>query len=135
MREHMGLFRGKRTDGEWVEGSLHTEYGETRNDGSRTIDYRILGMRGECDYVDPDTVGECTGLTDKNGKLIFERDVFEWGYAGVKEFQYVVAYDAELACFVGNRGGGFVTLNGIDIEIIGNVVDHPELLKGGEADE
>ena len=72
------LFRGKTFDGEWEEGSLHIEYGETTADGKRSLDYRILGMRGECRYVDPNTIGQYTGLTDKNSKKIFEGDIFKF---------------------------------------------------------
>ena len=118
------LFRGKRTDnGEWVEGDLVHSYfkvGDTCINASK----ENLGFY----EVDPSTVGQYTGLT-ANGKKIFEGDVFEWGYAGVKEFRYVVAFDAEIASFVGNRGFGFVSLNGIDIEIIGNIHDNQELLE------
>lgn len=57
-------FRGKTYDKEWVEGSIHIEYGETTKDGKRDKDYRILGMRGECRYVIPETVGQFTGLYD-----------------------------------------------------------------------
>lgn len=128
------LFRGKRVDnGEWAEGALifaddifayicpdmtDVSYGDNGN-----------RMRIGCWYqVDPSTVGQYTGLT-ANGKRIFEGDIFEWGYAGVKEFRYVVAYDADVASFVGNRHYGFVSLNGIEIEIIGNIHDHPELME------
>lgn len=65
------LFRGKRvSDGEWVYGSLHIESGETDRNGNQRLNYRILGNRGECDYVTPETVGQYTGKTVKNGKVL-----------------------------------------------------------------
>ena len=67
MREHMGLFRGKRIDnGEWVEGYLFGVWEKA---------YILWGTTNGVPNmlkVDPDTVGECTSLRDKNGKLIFE---------------------------------------------------------------
>lgn len=140
MREHMGLYRGKRVDnGEWIEG-----YYVRLFDGKGDVSHRIYSGYAETDCgefypdwfeVDPDTIGECTGLKDKkNGKLIFEGDIFDWRYAGVKDYRYVVAYDPEMASFVGDRGYGFVTLNDIDVEIIGNINDNPELMKGAGDD-
>lgn len=127
------LFRGKRLDnGEWVEGNLLGNElilpkGQVVY---KTDDNRIVTHEVNCYAIDPSTVGQYTGLTDKNGKRIFEGDIFEWGYAGVKDFRYVIVYDAKLASFVGERHFGFVSLNGIDIEIIGNIHDNPELLEG-----
>ena len=103
--------------------------------------------------VDPETVGWFTGLHDSTkwehltvkekdefmsygnlpnewkGKKIFGGDVFEWGYAGERDLRYVIVYDAELASFVGQRGAGSIRLTGVDIEVIGNINDNPELLK------
>lgn len=124
MREY--LFRGK-CDSEWKEGSLHVEWGETRQDGSRDLDYRILGRRGECDYVDPETVGQYTGFLDMNGKRIFEGDI-----VGVDGKFYEVLI--EKGCWIiAADGWDFLATNNDEIEVIGNIHDNPELLKeGGE---
>ena len=86
------LFRGKRVDnGEWVEGYLSS---------SKTIGaISSVGNYDEC-IIDPSTVCEFTGLTDRNGKKIFEGDIlrqkttdkfkqyndFEWERYGIVRF-------------------------------------------------
>ena len=77
MREHMGLYRGEWTEtGDWVKGYYVQLFDDKGN-----VSHRIYPGYAETDCgdyypdwyeVDPDTVGECTGLRDKNGKLIWE---------------------------------------------------------------
>jgi uncharacterized phage protein (TIGR01671 family) len=133
------LFRGKRIDnGEWVYWDAFGRFTTKGGKGARMVvktdcsvsTYYLISQR--FDLLDKNTVGQYIGKKDKNRKKIFEGDIFEWGYAGVKEFRYMVVYDADVASFVGERHFGFVSLNGIDIEIIGNIHDNPELLGGAE---
>lgn len=126
------LFRGKCTgDGEWVYGSLHTEWGEATKDGNRNIDYRILGMRGECEYVDPETVGQFTGLLDKSGTKIFEDDVVIIHSHSIDEEDGVaiIEWDEEDARFVFTWGclvADFDNFYAYEIEVIDNIHDNPE---------
>ena len=131
MREHIGLFRGKRIDnGEWVEGY----YIPALEEGRHCI-YPQTSPDMGC-YVDPDTIGECTGLKDKNGELIFEGDIVEGGDFDAEDGYGVVSwYDA--AFEVGTEffcGTFHENYFGKEFEIIGNIHDNPELLKGGEGE-
>ena len=119
------LFRGKRVDtGEWVEGSLI---------GNDVIVGKIVEF--EEDYfctefwykVDPETVGQFTGMTDKKGKKLFEGDVYSMGE---KNILYVVIFDKSqfIGKQVGNRSLAGLEYWKSDIEIIGNIHDNPELL-------
>jgi uncharacterized phage protein (TIGR01671 family) len=128
------LFRGKSEYGnKWIFGSLHSEYGETDKDGNRGIDYRILGMRGECTYIIPKTVGQFTGLTDKNGKKIFEGDIIKHYNDNQNPERFEVGmvwWDDSHLCFkrTSNPESVYVWRNCI-YEVIGNIHDNPELLE------
>lgn len=105
------LFRGKRVDnGEWIDG-FYAKSGDRTFiliDNDFAVGYVIMKE------VYPETVGQFTGLTDKNGKKIFEGDIIEYEKDGAT---YEII---------------FVKENGITKcrdKVIGNVHDNPELLE------
>jgi len=127
------LFRGKRMDnGEWIEGAYFPEsdpYPATIFHGK----HNSLG-----DYVDPATVGQFTGLLDKNGKRIFENDTvrfkrkFVHGGAGVRIGRIV--YDERNARFRISDSDDYICWDIYEVEDIEVVHDNPELLKEGDTD-
>ena len=131
------LFRGKRADnGEWVEGDLlQTRY------HSGHIEYQIMPQTpvSSAYPVLPETVGQYTGLTDRNGvKMIFEGDICRFKYLNDVHVGEIVFY-AATASFVmkyqsivgvyGEKATHKMLLSACDnIEVIGNIHDDPELL-------
>ena len=112
------LFRGKRIDnGEWSFGDLlHSNTGKTYivelvdDDSGRII--RVCHIE-----VDPTTVGEFTGLTDKNGTKIFEGDIVDYFSHSKAEIKYrngsFMIWTKEMFDLLVNPQG--------DIEVIGNI--------------
>lgn len=123
------LFRGKTYSGEWVQGDLF----EVFDDGFFIHDKRCHSVK-----IIPSTIGQYTGLTDKYGKKIFEGDIVKF-CTELKEI-----------CFVDYGKGKYIlrqlkkdkhlSWQSIDIfelfdlecEVISNIHDNPELLKGAE---
>ena len=120
------IFRGKRlNDGEWVEGSLCTTIPSDEN--FYTISYFDFEGYYIEEKVIPSTIGQYTGLTDKNGTKIFEGDIV---WLKNDEEPYQVAFDE--CCFqVYSHGVCYVMDNFYDhdIEVIGNIFDNPEMLR------
>lgn len=148
------LFRGKRVDnGEWVEGN----YYESKISGCfilspkikvRKKDGVVVNDSFEVFEVIPETVEQFTGLTDKNGKKIFDGDIISAITLDTGNEQTAVV------CFGNfideNNGeeyiGFYIEFDGIKttaaqlamkecknrIEVIGNVYDNPELLDEGK---
>lgn len=120
------LFRGKRKDnGEWVEGDslIHSMY--------KKGDVCIGVIEGlEIYSVIPETIGQYTGLTDKNGKKIFEGDILTAHFVSNRSKQHFkVIFESGTFLF----DNGSVKVPAWDIyclKIIGNIHDNPELLKG-----
>ena len=129
------LFRGKRLElGDWVEGTLIL-YPDLDCYIATPSGYNPNILVKVC--VAPCTVGQCTGLKDKNGKRIFEGDVCRFEYTGENRgVEGVAAVTFESGKFGVEWGWHkeFVCLDGFantTIEIIGNIYDNPELLEGG----
>lgn len=119
------LFRGKRVDnGEWVYGDLLQPTKEKILNIYEISDYNsLMGDRYE---VNPDTVGQYTGLTDKNGKKIFEGDIIRSN----SERGYIEYYPNDCAFEVVDDHGFYWLISEMsNIEVIGNIHDNPELLK------
>ena len=120
-------FRGKRLDnGEWLYGSLVILNGR----------YFIFDDANRHE-VDPTTVGEFTGLKDKNGKEIYEGDVMEIPETDFNaEIIGRVLFEEDAYYIIPLRGGHLWglhwSLRKHDAKIIGNIHDNLELLKGGE---
>ena len=131
------LFRGKRLDnGAWETGSLVIV-----RIGCRDAQYYIADkMTGYHTPVDPSTIGQYTGLKEKNGKRIFEGDIVAQNWYDYDEprddsFGKVVfcEYDCSFSVMDVNKDG-FMPLGRCgsyhwEVEVIGNAHDNPELLE------
>lgn len=133
------LFKAKRTDnGEWVKGALVCD--------DRDKLYRIITeinySTGTCltadnaPRVDSSTICQCTGLKDKNGKLIWENDICD----RKEEYPEIVKYNngdwtLDYSYLKGKESGycycnlGFYVLERKCVEVIGNIFDNPGLLR------
>ncbi len=138
------LFRGKDLTGTWRYGSLYaTDTDSFIIDSLTSYPDGFIQAFGES--VEPETVGQCTGLKDKNGKLIFEGDIVSGGSV-FSDSTYLVEYSEHfqrLHLFplknIPEHLQGYKVM-GVHIfdwiypkmmlSIIGNVFDNPELIKG-----
>jgi len=134
------LFRAKRKNGTWIEGNL-LFYPDVNQAYIHTGDY----YHGGAVEVDRNTIGQYTGLLDKNGKRIFEGDVVVYDNSPYNAYcspqKGVIVWRNGTLCFkvkpykcVMYRALCTDDFFAAKCEIIGNNHDNPELMEGGEGD-
>ena len=150
--ENRYLFKAKRIDnGEWVEGY----YVKTKL-GNNAVPVDVIfvpwkeNRSDEWGWIEIDssTICQCTGLDDKNGKLIWENDIVKYHfgdvYAPIKYGEYQSCFDSTSTGHIGfyvdwtgttkenmRKDLGY-WINMICAEVVGNIFDNPELLEVGE---
>lgn len=127
------LFRGKQSDnGKWVEGCLdHNPLTKL------TFIRKPKHIYTDVVMVLPETIGQYTGLKDKNGKKIFEGDVMPLWDSG-ERYLYKVIYNSDcfmLAMLDSEQGSYPLSTKHKMSEVIGNIHDAPELNKPKEVSE
>ena len=146
--ENRYLFKAKRLDnGEWVQGcyvyDIDRDCSESLNEFAHRI--RPLYAQAYAEPIDPSTICQCTGLKDKNGKLIWENDIldgFTYPYMsdGVHNYYAEVCWCSNVPAFgiytqkypkskVRGISAGMTEImgdwNSNDWEVIGNIIDNP----------
>lgn len=140
-------FRGKPTqnntsyfdDDDWVYGSL------TIQKDKYYIVLEVIENIKRDDYavymieVIPETIGQYTGLKDKNGKEIYEGDIINFDY--IKERNYEIVFE-DGTYWIRDKDNQYISLhevveickrpNNWKVEVIGNIYDNSELLEEGE---
>ena len=130
-------FRAKSEQGEWIIGHYvgKPSIEEACILPFQNVNYHIDFINdSECYYCKANTIGQFTGLCDKNGKEIYEGDILRW-YADnrlyVVTFESGMFYASVKECNEGMLGGfplHVLTEDG-KCENVGNIFDNPELLK------
>ncbi len=145
------LFKGKRTDnGEWVCGYYVLRKRPYFKNKGANLEHIICDNLVIDDFndkqfvdtipitysVDPETVGQYTGLTDTNGNKIFEGDIVVSDYIDYEDERGVIQWDSDIAKFIITFSTftiDFDNVYGRELEIVGNVYDNPEHLERGNS--
>ena len=129
------LFKAKICNGEWVAGFLHCKENKWYISNKAGAPFAF--------EVRPDTICQCTGLKDKNGKLIWENDVIKYhfgnAYAQIRYGAYQSCFDNQKTEHIGfyvdwsesrnyRKDLGY-WINMVNAEVVGNIFDTPELIK------
>ena len=136
-------FRARRKNGKWVVGNFINHFSTYFKTEER---HSIFLPKPENDNggywvedIDPETIGQFTGLYDCDGKEIYEGDIVEWekdGLMYVVKFWHGMFYASVEECNDGIFGGfplhALTEHEDRKCKIAGNIFDNPELLKGGD---
>lgn len=124
------LFRAKRiVNGEWIIGNL-IDFPDGRNEIAKTNEDWMIHE------VDQSTICQCTGLKDKNGKMIWENDIciIRDGTLDEEDGYFRLDWEIDRAMFEFEGTGicvNFDNVYGYECEVVGNIFDNPELLEEG----
>ncbi|MEK5178241.1 YopX family protein [Paenibacillus odorifer] len=124
-------FRGKRIDNsEWIEGYYAYRHDEEKH----YIVVETVSTQGYNTYftdyeVDPNTVGQYTGLNDKNGRKICEGDIIRWHERVTADYQ--ITFTEGVFCLDSNGLNNFYHHREdlVKWEVIGNIYENPELIE------
>lgn len=126
------LFKAKRLDnGEWVEGNLITN---ERNENQKYIGYIFDERNGVIEDFDlveviPATLCQFTGLTDKNGKKIWENDIAHIRSSGLSGYGVIKYQNGKLVLVDEKRKRTYSLYGEWKIRKDGNIFDNAELLE------
>ena len=130
------IFRGKRIDnGEWITGGIFQQKADGVED---EVVYIIDNSSNDVDWahrVIPETVGQFTGVADKNGKRVFEGDIFQYephfktekAWIGIVKYRNTEWQDESI--MTPREDLLYWCGDGKSASVIGNVYDDPELLE------
>ena len=124
------LFRGKTLDGRWVYGNfvLYEHMGEVKH--IIVTDWAQVYVNSH--FVIPETVGQYTGLDDKNGVKIFEGDVV----LGISTYKVVFVQGGFFLSDISTPNSNLQLLSDLVsfVALIGNIHDNPELMEDNTND-
>ena len=128
------LFKGKTEDGKWIEGGYFKYHSLSGEEKPLILEETESGFRYT--QVDPETVCQFTGKTDKNGVKMWENDIVKGLLLFGTGINGVVAFNDGSFGLKWHRGGAemftpFAELCNITYEVVGNIFDNPELMEGG----
>ena len=126
------LFRAKRLDnGQWVQGFICKK--KYKSNKFYISCFHDKDDNEQFFAIDPDTICQCTGLKDKNGKLIWENDIVK---VHEDEEPCLIEGGEDTARWHMTQYGSYIydfdNYWSYEVEVIGSAIDNPELLEVGE---